>query len=53
LRWGYPPAWFAPTISREEEAQLLRDQAEWLKSRLEAVERRLQELEKSGEDKGE
>lgn len=39
-----PPAWSAP--SREDELEMLRGQADWLKGEMEAVSERIQELEK-------
>lgn len=40
--WGYGPPVAAP--SREEETQYLRQQAEWLKQQLDAIDKRIQEL---------
>lgn len=42
--WWYP--WFWGTLSTEEEARLLREQAEGIKRILAEIEKRLQELEK-------
>ena len=39
-----PPAWSAP--SREDELEMLRGQADWLKGEMDAVSERIQELEK-------
>ncbi|MGB9888434.1 MAG: DUF5320 domain-containing protein [Anaerolineae bacterium] len=52
-RWacrGYPPAWWGPPAppTREEEIELLRQEAEWLKEQLEAISQRLADLEKNG-----
>ncbi|UCC69120.1 MAG: DUF5320 domain-containing protein [Armatimonadota bacterium] len=38
------PAWSAP--SREDETEMLRSQADWLKGQMDAVNERIQELEK-------
>ncbi len=53
-RWarrGYPPAWWGPPAppTREEEVEMLRQEAEWLRGQLEAVSQRLSDLEKKGE----
>jgi len=42
-----PPAWGAP--SREDEMEMLRTQADWLKGQTDAVNKRIQELEKEQE----
>ena len=42
--YGAPPFWSAP--SREEELEALRGQADWLKGEMDAVNQRIQELEK-------
>ena len=48
--WGHPPAWdygpvpTAPT--REQETELLRQQAEWLKQQLDAIGQRIADLSK-------
>jgi hypothetical protein len=44
--WGQPPAYspYAPPMTAEQELQMLKNQAEWLKSELEAIDRRIQEL---------
>lgn len=48
--WGAPPvggyAPFAAAPSREEETQVLRQQAEWLKQQLDAIGQRIEELGK-------
>jgi len=44
--WGCPPPWAVP-LTREKEIEMLREEAEWLKEQLEAVNRRLAELEKA------
>jgi|GEM_PF-4926339 len=46
--WAYwcPPPW-AATLTREEEIEMLRERAEWLKKQLEAVSQRLADLEKA------
>jgi len=46
--WGAPPMWgYGPytTPSAEDESEFLRSQAEWLQEQLDAVTRRLEELE--------
>jgi len=43
-RWDYGPAWGAPP-TREDEAAFLKDQAEGLQTELDAIKRRLTELE--------
>lgn len=52
--WCFPswPFWAAP-LSREEEARMLRLQKEWLKERLEAINRRLAEVERASPEKEE
>ena len=40
--WAYGPAYAPP--SREEEIEALKDQAEWLKEQLDAINRRMDEL---------
>jgi len=55
-RFGYAPAWgalpaegygpYAAAPSREQETELLRQQAEWLKGQIEAIGRRIEELGK-------
>lgn len=49
--WGYPPAWWGPPAppTREEEIEMLQKEAEWLKEQLEAVSRRIADLEKAAE----
>jgi hypothetical protein len=47
-RWGSPPAW-APSAgwdppSREQEVDMLRDEAEWLKEQLDAINERMDQL---------
>jgi hypothetical protein len=46
--WGAPPAWaygpYAAAPSREQEAESLKQQAEWLKDELDAIARRIEEL---------
>jgi hypothetical protein len=52
-RFGHVPAWgappvsgpYAPQMSAEQETQMLKEQAEWLKGQLEAIVKRLEELE--------
>ncbi len=55
-RWGYPPLWWGPTApaapSREEQMEMLRNQADWLKQQLEAINQRLADLEKASEEGG-
>jgi hypothetical protein len=47
--WGVPPAWVpAPAAGPQDEVEFLRNQAEWLQQELEAIGRRIDELE--GED---
>jgi hypothetical protein len=45
---GAPPAWaygpYAPEPSREQETEVLRQQAEWLKQQLDAIGQRIEEL---------
>jgi len=51
-RFGYPgaPAWQDPyQTNPQQEAEALRDQSEWLREQLGAIEKRLSELEQSGE----
>ncbi len=46
-RWGLPP--FAPVAAPpapEQEVEMLREEAEWLKEQLEAINRRIADLEK-------
>lgn len=55
-RFGYAPAWGAPPSwghdpcaaapSREQETNLLRQRAEWLKRQLDAIDQRIEELGK-------
>lgn len=49
-RYGYPPAWaygpYGPSVTEEQESELLKNQAEALKRELEAITQRLEELEK-------
>jgi len=57
LRFGYAPAWgrppayapyaapFAPAMSEEQELEWLKGQAEWLKDQLDAISKRIEELE--------
>ncbi|MBC7227173.1 MAG: DUF5320 domain-containing protein [Thermoflexales bacterium] len=56
-RWarrGCPPAcWGSPAPpTREEEIEVLREEAEWLKEQLEAVNQRLADLEKAAGEPG-
>jgi len=48
-RFGYPPAWgygpYAPPTP-EQEAENLKAQAEWLKDQLDAINQRIEKLEK-------
>lgn len=57
LRYGYGPAWsqpayaapyapYAPGLTKEQETQALRNQAEFLKQALDDISKRLEELEK-------
>jgi len=55
-RYGAPPAWSVPPVAPyaaaptpEQEVDLLRNQAEWLKEQLEAIEQRITELEQKEE----
>jgi hypothetical protein len=47
--WGTPPAWaygpYAAPPMPEQEVELLKGQAEWLKEQLEAISQRIAELE--------
>jgi hypothetical protein len=49
-RWDAPPAWTygypmePPSPSREQEIDMLRGEAEWLKEQLDAINRRMDEL---------
>jgi hypothetical protein len=47
--WGTPPAWaygpYAAPPTPEQEVELLKGQAEWLKERLEAISQRIAEIE--------
>lgn len=55
-RFGYGPAWVTPPVwaygpyagppTREQEAGFLKAQAEWLQKQLEAIEKRVSELER-------
>jgi hypothetical protein len=45
-QWGYPPA--AP-YTKEQETELLKDQAVALKNELDAVDSRLRDLESEGQ----
>lgn len=51
-RWGAPPAWPVPPAapcaappSSEQEIEFLRNQAEWLKGQLEAIEKHIAALQ--------
>ena len=48
-RFGYAPAWAAPPTyaepSREQELDALKQQAEWLKNQLDAIHKRVAQLE--------
>ena len=46
-RFGYAPAYgpYAPQPTREQEAEVLKQQAEWLKGQLDAISKRIAELE--------
>jgi hypothetical protein len=53
-RWasrGVPPAWAYETAeappSQEQEVEMLREQAEWLKEQLDAVSKRMDELDQA------
>jgi hypothetical protein len=43
---GMVPPWGAPTMTREQELSMLRNQADWLKSQLDQISNRISELEK-------
>jgi hypothetical protein len=43
-RWGPPPAQAHAAPSREDEIGMLREEAEWLKSQLDAINQRMDEL---------
>jgi len=49
-RFGYGPAWAAPAAyavpTQEQELDALKGQAEWLKSQLDEISKRMAELEK-------
>jgi len=49
-RFGYAPAWGAPPVyaapTPEQELDALKQQAEWLKGQLDAITKRMAELEK-------
>ena len=51
-RYDYPPAWayghYGPAMTEEQEVELLKDQAEALRREMEAITKRLEELEKEG-----
>lgn len=44
--WGYPGP-FAAAPTREQELEMLREQADWLKEQMEGVSERIKELEES------
>jgi hypothetical protein len=48
--WQIPPAWtygpYATPPTREQEAEFLQRQAEWLREQLDAISKRIAELEK-------
>jgi len=53
LRFGYAPAWRPPAVAYgpyapapEQELEALRGQAQWLKDQLEAIQKRIEELER-------
>jgi ubiquinone biosynthesis protein UbiJ len=52
-RWGRCccPPWAVP-LTREEEIEMLREEADWLKKQLEAVSQRLADLEKATGESG-
>ena len=43
-RWGIPPAYPPTPPSREQELEMLRDEAEWLKEQLDAINRYIEEF---------
>ena len=47
-RWGAPPAWTSGEAwnppSREQEVEMLKDEARWLKEELDAINERMGEL---------
>ena len=49
-RYDYPPAWaygpYGPAITEEQEVELLKGQSEALRREMEAITKRLEELEK-------
>lgn len=49
-RYGYAPAWgappYPPQVPEDQEVAWLKQQAEWLQGELEAINQRLEELEK-------
>jgi len=44
--WGSPGGFQPPTMAPEAELSALKTQADWLKSQLEAISKRIEELEK-------
>jgi hypothetical protein len=42
-RWGIPPTWNPP--SREQEVDMLKEEADWLREQLEAITARMEELD--------
>ena len=53
MRGGYGSPRFAPRVTSEEEMDILRDEAEYLKQQLSDVQDRISALEKSRETQGE
>jgi hypothetical protein len=45
-RWAYEPAWdYPPPLTREQELEGLRHEAQWLKGQLDAIGRRIEDFE--------
>jgi hypothetical protein len=45
VRYGYVPAWVPQPAGQASEVELLKNQAEWLKGQLDAINQRLEEIE--------
>ena len=43
--FGFAPAPFAPALTREQELDMLRSQADWLKDQMDAINQRIGELD--------
>lgn len=45
-RYGYAPDWgYPPTPSKDQELEMLRNDAEWMKSQLDAINQRIKDIE--------